>query len=565
MVFVGYSVGDPVMSYMVDALAAERAKGARFATAYAFADEDGTPGGKRKAQDGWRAKNVEPILYDRRDGHVLLADTLIEWARIRNDPLHARSRIAINEMRRMPAGPDDPVVERVVWALQDPVAAKALADEAPVVDEEDFAKLERWLEAFAGKGLLSCTSANEYRGAGDHGLAVESLVDNGFQREDPQSLDMTRAQLARWLARHLHVPQLLAWVLRNGGHLHPGVRQQVERSLAAKDVEIPSRIRFLWSVLLDTKPTSPWLHLWTSDRYLAAASQSERRRIEDEAIESIAPRLIVRAGPPSRLAFRQYFEGKPVAIRPIDACGHVKLVSGEDDTRGRIEEIMKSPDILSRYAETLTCYLEKALALGVDDDDVYPESNLYRPSIAEHGQNRDHDGWTHLIDLVRDSYFALAAANRSRGDNLLRRWVMSGQALFERLALHALTENRKSDIRLAKQLLLAGQKPGVWKPELRREVLRSFRLAGTRLPRSLRAETVRAIHVGPRAKPRRALPNYAEIIRREASLRLHKLSVSGVRLDKKSRALAEELETGRGKAAMKSAMSSCRGMAKHGG
>ena len=544
VVFVGYSVGDPVMSYMVDALAAERSKGARFATAYAFADEDGTLSDKRKVQDGWRAKNVEPILYDMQDGHVLLADTLIEWARIRNDPLHARSRIAINEMNRMPAGPDDPVVERVVWALQNSVAAKALADEAPIVDEEDFPKLERWLEAFAEKGLLSCASADGNSGAGDHGLVVESLVDNGFQKENPQSLDMTRAQLARWLTRHLHVPQLLAWVLHNGGHLHPGVRQQVERSLAAKDVGIPSRLRFLWSVLLDTKPTSPWLHLWTSDRYLAAASQSERRRIEDEAIESTAPRLIVRAGPSSKLAFRQYFEGKPVAIRPIDACGHVKLVSGEDDALGRIEEITKNPDVLSRHAETLTGYLEQALALAVDDDDVYPESNLCRPSIAEHDQNRDHDGWTHLIDLVRDSYFALAAANWSRGDNLLRRWVMSGQGLFERLALHALTENRKSDIRLAKQLLLAGRKPGVWELELRREVLRLFRLAGTRLPRTLRAEIVRAIHAGPRAKPRRTLPNYAEIIRREASLRLHKLSVSGVRLDQKSRALAEELEPG---------------------
>ena len=42
VVFVGYSVGDPVMSYMVDALAAERAKGARIETAYAFADADGS-------------------------------------------------------------------------------------------------------------------------------------------------------------------------------------------------------------------------------------------------------------------------------------------------------------------------------------------------------------------------------------------------------------------------------------------------------------------------------------------------------------------------------------------
>ena len=119
---------------------------------------------------------------------------------------------------------------------------------------------------------------------------------------------------------------------------------------------------------------------------------------------------------------------------------------------------------------------------------------------------------------------------------------MSGQALFKRLVLHALTENTKPDIRWAKRLLLGGRKPGVWELELRREVLRFFRLAGTRLPRSLRVEIVRAIHAGPRAKSRKALPNYAEIIRREASLRLHKLSVSGVRLDKKSRALAEELQ-----------------------
>ena len=145
VVFVGYSVGDPVMSYMVDALAAESAMGARFATAYAFADEDGSDAGKSKARDGWRAKNVEPILYDRRDSHRLLAETLAEWASVRKDPFHARSRIAINEIARMPAGPDDPAVERVVWALQDPVAAKALADEPPVVDEDDYAKLEKWL------------------------------------------------------------------------------------------------------------------------------------------------------------------------------------------------------------------------------------------------------------------------------------------------------------------------------------------------------------------------------------------------------------------------------------
>jgi hypothetical protein len=128
VVFVGYSLADPVMSYMVDALAAERAKGARFATAYAFAEHDGKPLSEQKVRAGWLAKNVEPIPYNKQADHKLLGDTLVEWARIRADPYQARAQIALHEISKLPAGPSDPVVERVCWALQDPVAAEALAN-----------------------------------------------------------------------------------------------------------------------------------------------------------------------------------------------------------------------------------------------------------------------------------------------------------------------------------------------------------------------------------------------------------------------------------------------------
>ncbi len=541
VVFVGYSIGDPVMSYMVDALAAERAKGARFAMAYAFADHDGTDTGRRKARDGWLAKNVEPILYDRRDDHGLLGDTLIEWARVRSDPYQARSRIALNEMSKLPAGPNDPVVERVTWALQDPVAAQALADAHPVVDEDDFPKVERWLEVFAEKGLMRCAAADANLGAGDQDPTYVRLVDSGFQSQNPQTLDTVRWHLARWMARHLHVPQLLAWVIRSGGHLHPGLRQQVQSGLADSDLNVPSRLRLLWTVLSNHEPINHWRYLRTADRYSAAASESERRRIEDEAIASIALRLVVRPGPASRLAFRQYSDEGHGAMRPLDACGHLELVSGDENSWHRLEGILKDTAVLSRHAETLTGYLEQALALAAEDDNVYTYS-LYRPSISAHDQNRGRDGWTRLIDLVRDSYSALTVVDRARGDNLIRRWVLSGQPLFKRLALHALAENAKSDIRLARKLLVAGRKPGVWERELRREVLRFFRLAGSRMPRDLRTEVVRVIHAGPKTKPAKTVSNYAETIRHEKALRLHKLTVSGARLDKKSRALAKETE-----------------------
>ena len=539
VVFVGYSVSDPVMSYMVDALAAERTKGARFTTAYAFADYDAPRSSRQRVRDGWLAKNVEPILYNKEGDHKLLSDTLVEWARLRTDPYQARTQIALNEISKLPAGSNNAVVERVTWALQDPVAAQALADAPPVSDESDFPKIEQWLEVFAKKGLLSSPVADVDPHSTNPNGPIVHLVDSGASSQNPPDLDSVRFQLARWISCHLHVPQLLAWVLGNGGQMHPVLRREVRRELANADIEIPPKFRHLWCILLDSEFTDPWRFVWTS-KQVKVSSESERRRIEEQVIKSIAPRLVVRPGPSPRLRFLQDYYKKPKPIRPIDACGHVKLLVSDADTRHQVFQIVDDTNILSRNAETLTGYLDHALRLGADDDNVSSNSFLYRPSIAAHDQNRDRDHWTRLIDLVRDSYFALVSTDPAHADNLLRRWVLSREPLFKRLALHALTENFKSDVHLVRKLLIAGRKTGLWDIELRQEVLRLFRSAGSRLPRSLRTEIVRTIHAGPKTKPKKLRPNYPEIIRREKALLLYNLAFSGATLDKKSRALADE-------------------------
>ena len=524
------------MSYMVDALAAERAKGARFARAYALADHDGTCASLQKAQDSWRAKNVKPIPYDKRNDHQLLAKTLIKWAQIRNDPYRARSQIAINEISKLPDGPN--AVERVVWALQDPVAAEALANAPPATNEDDFVKIGKWLDAFAEKGLLCCNFSDARVGAEGENPEFARLYWQSLK--DPGTLDTTRQHLACWIARHLHVPQVLTSIRRNGDQLHPGLGQQIRRALNDPDLNIHPSLRLLWTVFLGHEPSDPWRFLWIVLRYQAATSPSERLHIEDEAVKSIAPRLVVHPGPELLLAFRKLYDKDAGPISPIDACGHLKLTVGDDETWEEVRGILQDPSVLSRHAATLTGHLERALALGADSGAPYSNSFSYRPSIAQHDQNRnrDHDGWTRLIDLVRDSYFALAAADRYRGDNLLRRWVLFDQPLFKRLALHALAENPKSDCQLARKLLISGRKPGLWELELRRETLRLFRRAGKRLPRSLRAQIVRAIQAGPKLGRKQGWT--PELVRREKALRLYKLYVSGAKLDKESASLAAE-------------------------
>ena len=99
------------------------------------------------ARDGWLAKNVTPILYDSREGHALLiGESLIEWARYAKRPqVGVRRQIALNGISKLPAVSNDPVVERFVPSLDDPVNSRALAEAASVFNEVDFPKIERWL------------------------------------------------------------------------------------------------------------------------------------------------------------------------------------------------------------------------------------------------------------------------------------------------------------------------------------------------------------------------------------------------------------------------------------
>lgn len=134
-------------------------------------------------------------------------------------------------------------------------------------------------------------------------------------------------------------------------------------------------------------------------KHLNAASEPERRRIDEHAMASIAPRLVVRPGADWGSRLRQQ------ELSPIESCAHLKVLAGDDDERHFIEPVLKDRRVLARFAETLTGYLEHALSLLKEVDGV-TLSVGYRPSIAEHHQNSGPDNWTHLIDLVRDSHVA---------------------------------------------------------------------------------------------------------------------------------------------------------------
>jgi len=540
VVFVGYSLSDPVMKYLVDAVAAERAKGGNLGKAYAFVGHD--PGEPAQVNAEWTARNVEPILYDNRNGHALLYDTFRKWVDVRSDP-QARTRIALNGVGSL-LERGDPEVARVTWALERSDVAQALAQAPPFTDEQDFPKIERWLDEFAKAGLLD-------REAVVTGAPVE-LADDGARSRRPSSLGSVTYQLACWIARHLHVPQVLGWVLRRGGIVHPELRREMRRNLANPPETIPPGLRHLWTVLLRQQVPDPWSLVFLEKQYQRADS-NEKRRLEEEVLGHLAPRLVVRPGPSNVEVFRRLIERDSTPVPSIEACGHLRVILDHHDGLTAGETLLSDDGFLSRHAERITGYLAVALVLLREDATVPTDSVTGRvrsshnhPWIAADSDSVDLFGdWTRLIDLARGSYLALAESDPARASALLRRWAASDESTFRRLALHVLTEDNESEIGLAGELLLRGSELGLWNHELHNELLRFLNMAGSRLPTGLREDIVDAIHAEPTVGDPDQGGRPPEAVRHAKARLLLELHLSGAALDSKSRSLAAEVVSGR--------------------
>ncbi|HCL3955733.1 TPA: SIR2 family protein, partial [Pseudomonas aeruginosa] len=227
--FVGYSINDPVLRYMMDALAADRLLGESTPEMFAFGSF--AKGKEEERSNEWRAKNVTPILYREHNRHAYLHKTLRAWAETYRDGVRGKERIVAEcaMARPLASTRQDDFVGRLLWALSDPggLPARLFADLDPVPSLD-------WLEPL---------SEERYRHAdlGRFGVPPRPIVDETLtfslaRRPSPYPLappmcivdagacgsrwDEVMRQLARWLTRHLNNPELLLWLVKRGGQLH---------------------------------------------------------------------------------------------------------------------------------------------------------------------------------------------------------------------------------------------------------------------------------------------------------------------------------------------------------
>lgn len=116
--FVGYSLNDPVLRYMMDALAADRLLGESSPEMFAFGSF--SKGKEEERANEWRAKNVTPILYREHNRHAYLHKTLRAWADTYRDGMRGKERIVVESAMARPlvSTRQDYFIPRMLWALE---------------------------------------------------------------------------------------------------------------------------------------------------------------------------------------------------------------------------------------------------------------------------------------------------------------------------------------------------------------------------------------------------------------------------------------------------------------
>src|SRR5262249_26203796 len=235
VVFIGYSLSDPVMRYLVDALAAARSRGEAFKPCYAFAAYEGETASA--IEEEWEAKGVCAITYKISPTHHHLYETLKELANLQEEGLTSKRSWALRYANSPPVAAHDPIGRLVTWALSDP-SGKVSAAFASAEPVPSFG----WLRHIEGAGLLGLANQrSETEGA-------KSLLAVPVVRATVARLGEVTSHLEHWLTRHVHNPELARWVIANGCVLHPDFRLFMHHQLKGNNI-LRSDLRAFWAII----------------------------------------------------------------------------------------------------------------------------------------------------------------------------------------------------------------------------------------------------------------------------------------------------------------------------
>jgi SIR2-like domain len=575
--FVGYSINDPVLRYMMDALAADRMLGE--ATPQAWALGDCEPGQERRKTVEWEAKGVAPILYEVPAGshdHSALHKTLKAWAETYRDGVLGKERIVVSHALARPSTStqQDDFVGRMLWALSDKsgLPAKRFADFNPVPS------LDWLLDALADERFQHA-DLTRFRVPPHEEVDAKlrfSLIRRPapYDRAPPMLLatvgitgsqwDDVMFHLARWLVRHLGDPRLVIWIAQHGGQLHDRWQWLIEHELdrfaslerdgktaeldeisaqAPRAIPDPS-MRTLWRLLLTGRVKSPWrdsdLYRWQGRLKREGLTATLRLELR----ELLAPQVALKK--PFRWGDEADETDEPARIKRLVDW---ELVLAADHVHSTLRDLADErwapalPLLVEDFQQLLRDALDLLRELG-EADSLGDRSHWDLPSITPHWQNRGFRDWVSLIELLRDSWLAVLSTDTARASRIAQAWFELPYPTFKRLSLFAASQDGCIPFAQWVDWLLADGAWWLWSTDTGREVHRLVVLQGRLLAGAAQDRLEAAILAGP---PRRMYRDglepdeWQDLVARSVWLHLAKLRTSGLALGASANARLIEL------------------------
>ncbi|WP_175725917.1 SIR2 family protein [Burkholderia ambifaria] len=559
--FVGYSADDVVLRYMLDALSADELLGEKPIEVFSFAGA--SPGDEEATQESWRAKGVIPVIYDDRDGHSSLHETLRIWAKTYQTGLQGRRGIALREARLNPDKLDESgSTTRLIWALNEPsgeiAKAFATAEPAPAI---------AWLAPFTERrfgrtdlpqfGILCNQLANGR--PGDHELKFSllshpsapayarwtSLVTHDGFLTAQTGMDPVSWWLAQWLCRHLDKSETILWVAENGGRLHPMFENLVRNQL--RGAALGSPYRSIWEVIaagcVKTRENSSEFNGWAFQLppgTISATSKTSLYRL-------LEPRVSFRE--PFRLREESEETQLPRSEARVSDIVAWSLTLEGGHPHDAFERLGTRDDWSSFLVESLPVFtqlLKRCVDLMVMLEGASPEEDLsiwHQPSIARHGQNRHHNAWTTLIELCRDAWDATAKVDEALALSEFQRWRSIDYVAFRRLAMYCAATNKVIPTTVALELLT--DKNSLWSENCKHEAIQLMMHVAPKLKPGDAGRLLSQISKGPPRKMYRAnlsRPDWKYVRERTTWVRLTKWKEAEARLPKAYLSLLRELE-----------------------
>lgn len=548
--FIGYKLSDPVLRYIVDALASDRRHGENTPPTWAFVSCE--PSKEAEVEATWKAKGINPILYtvpdsDKKD-HSALHNTICKWAATYRDGITSKANIVQTYAPIHPSKstPQDNFAGRMLWAISDPSGW-------PVKQFSEFEPLpalEWLLDVFSKKtfsrndliqfGIKNISDFDKnfkfsliQRPTLSSAYSSMQLVSNN--RSDTE-LDPIMKAIGHWLTRHLGDPRLLFWVIENGGTLNPFWRGQIVEKLndiernndkpeAQQQKNSPDHLLItLWHLLLDNK-------IYCNEYFFnffswknAFRSKGLNRHLKFELLKSLSPKVKVSTSQYVRNHINKENWEKNTTFDLVLADPSISTLLKDFSQDANWKKAL--PHLLIDIQALLLEALEIMSDLDQADDILDPSWSAM-PSIEPHYQNRGFYKWTILVELLRDAWLETLGKDVTLARNIAQNWFNLPYLTFKRLALFAASQNECIRPECWIEWLLNNNAKYLWLSSVKREVMRLLTLQSSYLSSNDKAKLELAILAGP--VERGQIGNDYDIW-----LRLKKMQSSGVALDDNS-------------------------------